>query len=113
MGVALLCLALPGGRAKRSAKRDASGAPSTASLVKLASKGDHAALDRQLSAGASPSTLDREGTLLTHAASAGHTDTIRVLLEHGGKDTAFIDRQVRPPRPAFPPSSAHPAGSPR
>ena len=94
VGVVLLCLALPPGSSKRSPKKDASGAPSTASLVKLAAKGEHEALDGQLKAGASPSTLDREGTLLTHAASAGHIDVVRVLLEHGGKDRAFIDRQV-------------------
>eukprot|EP01043_Picozoa_sp_COSAG02_P001826 COSAG02_NODE_39_length_48074_cov_106.508890_39_plen_140_part_00 len=90
----LLCLVLPLGGAKRSYKKDGA---SAASLIRLAEKGDHIALERHLQAGASASTLDREGTLLTHAAAAGHVDTIEVVLKYGGTDRATIDRQVRTP----------------
>ncbi len=88
----LLCLVLPLGSAKRSSKKDDA---SAASLIRLAEKGDHVALERHLQSGASASTLDREGTLLTHAAAAGHVDTIEVILKYGGTDRATIDRQVR------------------
>lgn len=93
----LFCLTLPVGGAKRSPKKDGA---SAASLIRLAEKGDHIALERHLQAGASASTLDREGTLLTHAAAAGHAETIAVILKYGGggtvrTDRAIIDRQVR------------------
>ena len=88
----LFCLTLPLGGAKRSHKNDGA---SAASVIRLAEKGDHVALERHLQAGTSASTLDREGTLLTHAAAAGHVETIAVILKYGGTDRATIDRQVR------------------
>ena len=87
-----VALALPVCGAKRVSKKDAS---SVASLMRLADTGDHITLERHLRAGASASALDREGTLLTHAAAAGHTEAIAVVLKYGGTDRATIDRQVR------------------
>ena len=88
----LLCLTVPLGGAKGSSKKE--GAP-TALLIRLAEQGDHIALESHLQAGANANALDREGTLLTHAAAAGDVDVIRVVLKHVGTDRATIDRQVR------------------
>ena len=84
---------LPLGGAKRASKKDAK--DFTKTLIRFAQKGDHVQLERHLEAGASPNTLDREGTLLTHAAAAGHTETISVVLKYSGTEKATIDRQVR------------------